>query len=173
MKTGKQGLVGAKSNDNQLHNGIPLQKKVPEDSILSATLCELLLYSAATEKTSGIETAELQELVTFNPASQLLISKRVIHQTKQLLFDCVREVAEAHSKQDSHMGSEEARMLICEKEANGEEANLSILLNSDYLFSVAEWKDLKPQKQLIGTEIGEQALEEIINEVVTELIDYL
>lgn len=156
MKTGKQ------SQDNRLCKGIPLKKKVTEDSILSATLWELLLYSAATEKTSSIGTAELQELVTSNPASQLLISKRVIHQTKQLLFDCVREVVEAHSKRGRHLGSEEATV---------EEANLLNLLNSDFLDSVAEWRDLKQQKQLIGTEIGEIVLKEIINEVVTQLID--
>lgn len=172
MKTGKQSSFRARPNHNRLRNGIPLQKKVPEDSILSATLWELLLYSAATEKTSGIETAaELQDIVTSNPASQLLISKRVIHQTKQLLFDCVREVVEAHSKQGRHMDSEEAGRVICEKEATGEEANLSNLLNSDYLFSAAEWRDLKPQKQLIGAEIGDLVLEEVINEVLTELID--
>ncbi|XP_038897378.1 uncharacterized protein LOC120085471 isoform X2 [Benincasa hispida] len=173
MKTGKRSLIQARPNDDRLCNGIPLQKKVPEDSILSATLWELLLYSAATEKTSDMETAELQELVTSNPASQLLISKRVIHQTKQLLFNCVREVVKAHSKQGSRMGSEEARRIICEKEAIGKEANLSNLLFSDYFLSAAEWRDFKPQKQLIGTEIGEFILKEIINEVVTELTDNL
>ncbi|XP_004141295.1 uncharacterized protein LOC101203076 isoform X1 [Cucumis sativus] len=173
MEPRKRSLIRARSNDNRLRNGIPLQKKVPEDSILSATLWELLLYSAATEKTSGIETAELPELVASNPASQLLISKRVIHQTKQLLFNCVREVVEAQSKQGSRIGSEEAGRIICEKEAIVKEANLSNLLFSDYLSSAAEWRDFKPQKQLIGTEIGEFILKEIINEVVKELIDNL
>ncbi|KAG7024317.1 hypothetical protein SDJN02_13131, partial [Cucurbita argyrosperma subsp. argyrosperma] len=164
MKTGKKSLIRARPN-----NGIPLQKQVSEDSILSATLLQLLLCSAATEKTSGTETAELQELVTSSPATQLMIPKRVIHQTKQLLFDCVREVVATHSKK----GSRKARRLICAKEAKGKEANLSNLVCSDYLFSAEEWRDFKPQKQLIGTEIGEFIVQEIINEAVTELIDNL
>ncbi|XP_023524258.1 uncharacterized protein LOC111788214 isoform X1 [Cucurbita pepo subsp. pepo] len=170
-EAGSDSIIPARLNNNQLRNGIPLQKKVPDDSILSATLSELLLYSAAMEKPSGIETAELQELVTSNTTSQLLIFKRVIHQTKQLLFYCVGEVVEAHSKHGRHIDSEEARRLIHEKETTGKKANLSNSLNSDYLLSAAEWWDLKPQKQLIGAEIGALILEEIINEVVTELID--
>ena len=80
---------------------------------------------------------------------------------------------EAQSKQGSRIGSEEAGRIICEKEAIVKEANLSNLLFSDYLSSAAEWRDFKPQKQLIGTEIGEFILKEIINEVVKELIDNL
>ena len=118
------------------------------------------------EKPSGIETAELQELVTSNTTSQLLIFKRVIHQTKQLLFYCVGEVVEAHSKHGRHIDSEEARRLIHEKETTGKKANLLISRMVGF-----EWWDLKPQKQLIGAEIGALVLEEIINEVVTELID--
>lgn len=124
-----------------------------------------------------------QELCAINPSSQHQRSKRVLRQTKQLLFDCVREVVETNYSNDKKrkhsqefLGSEEIGKLICDRISRwerqyGDEANITGLINVGFLDSAEEWKDFKPQAMVIGVQIGDAIFEEVRNEIVTELSD--
>lgn len=156
-------------------------KKVLEDSLSSAPSRELLFHSAI-EKSS---CTGLQGLNESNPPSQFLKLKRVLQQTKKLLFDCVRDVVETHVRNErgqqhykEFLGSEELGMLICERIKSwrkqvGDKKKKNYLLDLDFMDSVEEWSDIEKQKTEVEMEIGDAILEEIKNELVTEMIDFL
>ncbi|KAF2324234.1 hypothetical protein GH714_010965 [Hevea brasiliensis] len=93
-------------------------KKVTEDSILSASLWKILFHSA-TEKSTLPGVSEIQELVHYNLSSQHLKSKSALQQTRQLLFDCVKEIVENQGRKEKQQGeyleAEELGKLIGEK----------------------------------------------------------
>lgn len=156
-------------------------KKVLEDSLSSAPSRELLFHSAI----EGSSCTGLQGLNESNPPSQFLKLKKVLQQTKKLLFDCVRDVVETHVRNErgqQHykelLGPEELGMLICERIKSwgkqvGDKKKKNYLLDLDFMDSVEEWSDIEKQKREVEMEIGDAILEEIKNELVTEMIDFL
>lgn len=163
----------------QEENSTAFPKKVSEHSLSSAASPGELLFHLAVEKPSYRGVVELQGVGEF------LKSKRVLQQTKQLLFDCVREVVESQAKKErgeqhyrKFLGPEELGKLICERITSwgkqaGDETNTNCLLDLDFLDSVEEWCAFEQQKREIEFEIGDAILEEIKNEIVTELFDFL
>ncbi|KAK4859295.1 hypothetical protein QYF36_002909 [Acer negundo] len=182
-------LEGIPSNNSRHEENNPsksciiVTKKISDDNILSASLWNLY-FPSAKEKPSSTGAAELQDLVRYKPTSEFLKSKRVLQQTKQLLFDCVREAVETqqHGKEKSqknrkeNLGSDQlVGKLICEKikawmRQSGGRLNITKLLESDYQDSSQEWNNFEPQIKDIAMEIGDAILEEIRDEIVTEMV---
>lgn len=164
-----------------------MPSKVTEDSILSASMWELLFQSASEEqRCSGV--SELMELVRSDqsPQTQLLKSKRMLQQTRQLLFDCMRELVETHARKvgekQQHnyrqfLGPEELGKLLSKKmkgwsEQAGDATNITNLLDLDFSDSIQEWSNFDPAKTEIVSEIGDKILQEIIDEIVSEANDF-
>ncbi|XP_022772249.1 uncharacterized protein LOC111314898 [Durio zibethinus] len=154
-----------------------LPKIITEDSILSASLWNLLLQTSP-EKSSyaGLRGPD------WSNSSPLSISKRVLQQTKQLLFDCFRELVDnKHVKEEKgkgFLGSEEIGKVIGEKikrwgKRCGDESNMAKLLESDIMDSIQEWNESESQKKRIVLEIGNAIAEQITNEVVMDMINVL
>ncbi|XP_021613653.1 uncharacterized protein LOC110615818 isoform X3 [Manihot esculenta] len=157
-------------------------RKVTEDSILSASLWKILFHSV-TEKPTFPGISEIQELVQ----SQQLKSKSTLQQTRQLLFDCIREIVEKQRRkqkekqqqeQRKYLASEELGKLVEEKiklwgKQSGEESTLNEQLDLEFRDSAQEWNGYEPQRRNIGCEIGDAILEEISSEIVVEMIDFL
>lgn len=132
--------------------------------------------------TSGLTASQL--LSRSDPSSQYLETKRVLQQSKQLLFDFVRGMVETHAWKDrarqcfvEFPGPEELGKLLCEDMRNwsklsGNESNTTQLMNSEFAASAAEWSEFGPQVKEIGAEIGDAILEDIINnEIVVDMIE--
>ncbi|XVE70223.1 hypothetical protein DITRI_Ditri10aG0055600 [Diplodiscus trichospermus] len=156
--------------------GLFLPNLINEDSILSASLWNLLVQTTS-EKSSCAGLTELQGPDLSN-ASPLSVSKRVLQQTKQLLFDCVRELVDKkHEKKEKgkeFIGCEEIGKVIGEKikgwgKRCGNESNIAELLKLDIMDLTQEWNDFETQKRDIGNAIAE----EITNEVVMDMINVL
>lgn len=156
--------------------------KIADDSIVSASLWELL-FQPALEKPRGSGVSEKLEPVksNINPSPHFAKSKRVLQQTRQLLFDCVREMTETHAKKEREkqrnckgfLGAEEIGNLLYEKLGTwgnqaGHEANINFVLELDLLGSAEEWSNTYQERREIGNEIGDTILEEIIEEIVAE-----
>ncbi|RZC66270.1 hypothetical protein C5167_009963 [Papaver somniferum] len=171
-------------------NFIRQEKKsvITDESIFSASLWESLVHTL-TEKQGSSSSS----------SSNCLKTKRVLEQTKQLLFDCVRETVENYSNQGGKivstsdsvrvhcghervlLGSEDIGKIISEKiclwgKQAGNLTNITQLVKSDLSKREEEeeeyWKET-PQAQIresIGVEIGDEILEDIKNEIVIELI---
>ncbi|KAG6784424.1 hypothetical protein POTOM_010117 [Populus tomentosa] len=195
--------------ENPSKTGVNLPKELTEDCILSASLREVLFYSP-NEKPICAEATERQ-LVQSYFSPQYLKSKMVLQQTKQLLFDYVKEIVETKGremKQQCHhkqfLGSEELGSIIGEKtwpwdKQSGNESDLTKLLNLDALNSEQElscykserrdngldigdtvfdlldseqdWNGFELQRE-IGSEIGDTILEELVNDIVKNMIDF-
>ncbi|KAJ9166367.1 hypothetical protein P3X46_021137 [Hevea brasiliensis] len=161
-------------------------KKVTEDSILSASLWKIFFHSA-TEKPTLPGVSEIQELVQSNLSSHHLKSRSCLQQTKQLLFDCVREIVENQGRKEKekqqqqqreYLASEELGKLIGEKikfygKQYGEESTLRELLELEFQDSAHEWRGYEPQRRDIGFQIGDAILEEISSEMIKDMIDFL
>ncbi|KAK1554140.1 hypothetical protein Q3G72_008318 [Acer saccharum] len=178
----RQDLGTSQEENNPSKSCKIVTKKISDDSILSASLWNLFFHSA-TEKPSDVGAAELQDLVRYKPTSEFLKSKRVLQQTKQLLFDCVREAVETqqHGKEESQINrkenleSELLGKLICEKvkawrRQSGSRLNITKLLDSDYQDSAQEWNNFEPEIKDTAMEIGDAILEEIRDQIVTEMV---
>ncbi|XP_022766438.1 uncharacterized protein LOC111311329 [Durio zibethinus] len=157
-----------------------LPKLITEDSILSASLWNLLLQTTP-DKSSCAGLSELQEPDRSN-SSQFSISKRVLQQTKQLLFDCARELVdknhEKEQKGKKFLGPEEMGKVICEKikgwgKRCGDESNIMQLLELDVMDSSQEWNGFESQKKDMVLVIGNAIAEEITTEVVMDMINVL
>ncbi|KAL5558701.1 hypothetical protein UlMin_034912 [Ulmus minor] len=148
--------------------------KVTEDSILSTSLRELFFNSSG--------ASESMELLRQSPSAQFVKSKRMLQQTRQLLFDCVREIMETHAKKErghKHtkqlLGTEEIGELLWEKikawskQAGDDTNNIALLLSLDIFDSSPEWNDFTPEKR----EIGDAIAQDIMNEIVVEAIEFL
>lgn len=172
---------GTTQEDNPSKSSSTLAKKITEDSLLSASLWNLLFQSAE-EKPSSAGAAELEELMRYKPTSQFFKSKKNLQQTKQLLFDCVREALDIHGKerkqQQNHkeiMRPELLGKLICDKIKlwgiqSGDEFNITRLLNLDFKDSAQEWNDFQPQMRDLAFEIGDAILEDIRDQIVTDMV---
>ncbi|KAK6938547.1 protein of unknown function DUF4378 [Dillenia turbinata] len=174
-----------RQQENASTSSSSFPKKITEDSIFSASLWQLIFHSPA-EKPYCIGLVQLQELLGYDPSAQYFMSKKVLQQTKQLLFDYVREVIQTHQRkkrqQHRHMGkflgSEELGMLICNNirawaNQSGDKTNIDHLLNLDFSALAEEQNDFEPRLQEIGIDIGDAILEEIKNEVVLDMISLL
>ncbi|KAF8377671.1 hypothetical protein HHK36_031055 [Tetracentron sinense] len=160
-----------------------LLKKVTEDSIFSASMWELLIQSPI-EKQSCVEFAELQDIIG-SSSSQYLKTKRGLMQPKHLLSDGIREAVETYGRKGIRrrllqgcLGPEELGKHICEKICSwgkqyGNATNITQLINSDISVSLQEWSDFQPVIMEIGMEIGNAILEEIRNEIIRDMIDFL
>lgn len=161
--------------------GVVVPKKITEDSLLSAALWSLLIQSA---KRGNYNNMELREILGPN-VSQILKSKRVLHKTKQLLFDYVREITITFPTKDDRqqgcqqfMGPEELGKIICERtkewgQQAGDETNLTYLLTLDYLKSINEWSKFDQHVKDISVEIADAILERVNNEIVSDMIEIL
>ena len=162
--------------------GVLVPKKITEDSLLSAALWSLLIQTAKRE--SYDYTMELRELLGPN-VSQILKSKGVLHKTKQLLFDCVREITITLPRKEDRergykqfMGPEELGRIICERtrewgQQAGDESNLTYLLTLDYLNSMSEWSKFEQHVKAISVEIADAILERVNDEIVSDMIEIL
>lgn len=142
--------------------------------MLSASLWELLFHPPSEKPRGTCGVPDM--LIRSNPSPHK--SKRILQQTRQLLFDCVREMTETHAKkmkgdQNSRkfLGAEQLGKLIYEKLRiwdiqAGDETNINFLLESDFLSSVEAWNCNEQQEREICCEIGDDILEEIIKEIV-------
>ncbi|KAK6257193.1 hypothetical protein QUC31_000652 [Theobroma cacao] len=154
-----------------------LPKLITEDSILSASLWNLLIQTTP-GKSSCAGLTELQEPDLSN-SSRFSISKKVLQQTKQLLFDCVRELVDSHDREEKgkeFSGSEEIGKVTCGKikgwgKRCGDESNIKQWLKSDLTDSTQEWRDLETQKRDIGLVIGNAILEEITSQVAMDMVN--
>ncbi|KAF2324237.1 hypothetical protein GH714_011005 [Hevea brasiliensis] len=153
-------------------------KKVTEDSILSASLWKILFHSA-TEKSTLPGVSEIQELVHYNLSSQHLKSKSALQQTRQLLFDCVKEIVENQGRKEKQQGeyleAEELGKLIGEKiklwgKQSGEESTFGEQMEMEFRESAQEWSGYKAQRRKIGSIIGDAILEEISSEIVMDMV---
>lgn len=142
-------------------------RKITEDCILSASLWKLIFHSEKKRPMS----CELEELVQSLP-SPLLESKTTLQQTKQLLFDCVREAVELQGREKrssgEFLGPEEVGKIICDKiKAWGKRRDVRKLAEMEFLI---ERFDFDSQRREIAGQIGEAILEEEIeNVIVVEL----
>ncbi|KAI3848578.1 hypothetical protein MKX03_029764 [Papaver bracteatum] len=175
------------SHKKKIKSNIIRQEKsvITDESIFSASLWESLVHTL-TEKQGS------------SSSSNCLKTKRVLEQTKQLLFDCVRETVANYSNQGGKivstsdsvrvhcghervlLGSEDIGKIISEKiclwgKQAGNLTNITQLVKSDLSKREEEeeyWKET-PQAQIresIGIEISDEILEDIKNEIVIELI---
>lgn len=147
-------------NKNVCVCGMVVPKKFTEESLLSAALFSSLGHDV----------------------SHVMKSKRVLHKTKRLLFDCVRELAKSLPDKDckQFMGAEKLGKMLWERtkewsERGGNyERNLSNLLNLDYLDSINEWSEFKTEVKDVSIEIADAILECVIrDEVVSDIIEIL
>ncbi|XP_042498964.1 uncharacterized protein LOC122077181 isoform X2 [Macadamia integrifolia] len=183
---------------NQLNNF-----RVTEDSILSASLWELLLQrSLAQKRGSGGTEAVLREFLgsegldsSSHSHSQYVKTKRLLQQTRQLLFDCVREAVEkyrtgsgrrrrrrCHGGLNRFVGPEELGRIICEEilvwgKQSVDIANVNQLIEADVSETMEEegWSGfLNPHSHSIGNEIGlgiaDAIMGEMSNEIVSDMI---
>ncbi|CAL0327114.1 unnamed protein product [Lupinus luteus] len=159
--------------EKRIHScGVVVPKKITEESILSAALWSLLTQSEKRENYS----MELRENIGCN-VSKILKSKRVLHKTKQLLFDCVREITITLPRKD--YGPEELGKIIWQRtkewseKGAGDETNLTHLLTLDYLNSINEWSKLEQHVKDVSVEIADAILDCVNDEIVSEMIENL
>ncbi|KAM6543365.1 hypothetical protein CsatB_007812 [Cannabis sativa] len=152
-------------------------------------ISSLLMESEITEKPRKFSTKisdpnkGLLNLKT-KPSTQFLKSKRVLSKTKQLLFDCVREIVETHAKEKEKvdygtkgvvLGPEELGELLWEKmkvwskqSSVDDTNNITYLLCLDLVDTAQEWNGFDSENKEICWEIGDAIVEEIMNEFVIE-----
>ncbi|OWM80621.1 uncharacterized protein LOC116193169 [Punica granatum] len=164
------------ADDSTCRLGLP--KKITEDSLSSASAFEIL-YHCKQDRTSFAQSTQPLGL---KASPNYLNSRRVLQQTKQLLFDCVKEVIETYRRKDnagkkknSDIEPDQIEKIICEKivgwgRTRGNEMSIDELVYLDYLETVEEWEDCVQQKMQISLEIGDALMEDISNEMVAEMI---
>ena len=153
----------------------PFQKKLSEDPIQSATLLDLLVQSRRPKPEK--DTFPLQ-----------MNSKKALQQTRQSLFDCIKEVVEMGHKGKHQisrtrrkqrrmiMGPEEIGKIICSNlkvwgKLFTDETNIAQLLRIDLLCSTEEWGCSDVYRRDVASDIGDGILEEITDDIVKDMID--
>ncbi|KAJ6344835.1 hypothetical protein OIU76_006381 [Salix suchowensis] len=149
---------------------VRLPVKFTEDCILSASLWEVLFYPPNEKPVCG-EATETQEFVQSYFSPQYLKSKMVLQQTKQLLFDYVKEIVETQEREgklqchhQQYLGPEELGKVIGEKikswdKQSGNESNLIKLLNLDLPSSEQGWSNYKPDRWDKGLAVEDTVLD--------------
>ncbi|KAL5074640.1 hypothetical protein RYX36_013624 [Vicia faba] len=120
---------------------------------------------------SLIQTARKDQKNYTKQLRQILEHKRVLHKTKKLLFDCVRELTKNVKKKDCKrlMGGEKLGKIIWKRRKEGggkNERNVSNLLNLEYLDSMNEWSEFKTEMKDISIEIADAILEIVIKDEI-------
>ncbi|KAK1275739.1 hypothetical protein QJS04_geneDACA016002 [Acorus gramineus] len=98
----------------------------------------------------------------------------VLKQTKQLLVDCVKESKENNQqKRQGRCCDEET---ICEEvllwaKQGGDPTNTAQMAGLAIASSTKEWKQLHDEMDEVGIDIGDAIFEEIIDEVVSDMLD--
>ncbi|KAL9244124.1 hypothetical protein vseg_017932 [Gypsophila vaccaria] len=151
-------------------------KKVSEDSILSATLWEML------EQTKN-ETANKFGSKSF---PKYMNSMKAMLQSRQLLFDCVRDAVETKnssknrrviSREKGLMGSEEIGKIMSNNlKTWGKfptiERRTKRLMKTDLLSSdESEWREFRELKREIAMEIGNGLFDDITDEIIRDMVD--
>lgn len=107
--------------------------------------------------------------------------KWALQQTKQLLFDCVKEIVETQRLKNRRqrqfreaMGAEAIGKILCENILAWSRQCVHVnysnqLLDIDIPDSVEEWNDFE-QRKGIGMEIADCILEDISSEIVMDMI---
>ncbi|CAI8599370.1 unnamed protein product [Vicia faba] len=120
---------------------------------------------------SLIQTAKRDQKNYTKQLRQILEHKRVLHKTKKLLFDCVRELTKNMKKKDCKrlMGAEKLGKIIWKRRKEGggkNERNVSNLVNLEYLDSMNEWSEFKTEMKDISIEIADAILEIVIKDEI-------
>ncbi|CAJ1973491.1 unnamed protein product [Sphenostylis stenocarpa] len=155
-------------------------KKMTEDSVLSMALWSSLIQSAKREEKCR---KELREFLGVNAnVCHVLKSKTFLHKLKQVLFYCVREISVNVSRKECReqrclkesRGREELGKIIWEKTrelCGNETSRITNLLSLDYLDSMDEWGEFKPQVRHICVEIAEDVLERLTKDIVADMFE--
>ncbi|KAK1299889.1 hypothetical protein QJS10_CPB13g00079 [Acorus calamus] len=98
----------------------------------------------------------------------------VLKQTTQLLVDCVKESKENNQQKRQGRCSDEET--ICEEillwaKQGGDPTNTAQMAGLAIASSTKEWKQLHDEVDEVGIDIGDAIFEEIIDEVVSEMLD--
>ncbi|KAK2445733.1 hypothetical protein QL285_016630 [Trifolium repens] len=144
-------------------------KKITEDSLLSVALFSSPFETSKKDQ-KNYSTKQLQ---------QILGRKKVLHKTKRLLFDCVRELTINLNRKDSKGSSPEMlgkiiweRTKKWSQRGGNIETNLTNLLTLDYLDSINEWSEFKTEVKDVSFEIADEILECVIkDEIVLEMFE--
>ncbi|XP_057533290.1 uncharacterized protein LOC130811127 isoform X2 [Amaranthus tricolor] len=162
---------------------IRFQKKVSEDAILSASLWEQLIQLKK-------EKSKQKQKHRRKPFPDYMNTKRALHQSRQLLFDCVRETIENqkrnrnnnndNNKNDNSkglmMGPEEIGKIICRNlkiwgKLSFDETNIDQVMRMELLEVCGdEWGCFDICNKEIVREIGNGIVDEIIEEIIIDLI---
>ncbi|GMH03202.1 hypothetical protein Nepgr_005041 [Nepenthes gracilis] len=160
---------------------LSLASTVTKGSIFSGSLWELLAHSRS-EKPGCPSIEGLRGFIGSSPCSQPKTSRKVL--TRQLLFDCVREVVESHERKQRRTQKaqplivlEEVKRIMCENvkawaNQSADKTGITRLLQSDVLGSTEKLSDFEVTRRETMTEIGDGIFEEIKDEVVKELVHH-
>ncbi|KAF2294327.1 hypothetical protein GH714_009321 [Hevea brasiliensis] len=181
MKLGPRSLLNEATPSDTGYDHLPNKEEsaptsstiiAEEDSIFSAFLTELLVKPLV-EKQNHAGFMELQE--TIGPVfSELLKNRTVLQQTKQLIFDFIKEAIENHQRKNGNQKSTQEFMdleklgkIIRDKICPWENQNAAQHINFDVSSIVEEWDDIQQLHRKIGIEIGDAIMDEIIQEVIS------
>lgn len=115
---------------------------------------------------------------------QYMKIKRILQRTKQLFFYRAREVVENHGIQSrswnfhEYYGPEMLGKIICDKflswsKQDGDVANVTQMLESEFKDFSKQWNHFQPHIKEIAIELGDGIFENIIDDIVTDLLDLL
>ncbi|XP_057469242.1 uncharacterized protein LOC130758375 [Actinidia eriantha] len=121
----------------------------------------------------------------YDHSSQYVIDRRALQQSKQPLFDCVRELVGTGGWKNGRRqqsvefpGAEELVKLLYEdirtwSKLSGNETNTTHMLNSNFMAPVGEWSDFETQTREISAEIGDAILEDISKAIVVDMTAFV
>ncbi|KAI8550113.1 hypothetical protein RHMOL_Rhmol06G0079200 [Rhododendron molle] len=160
----------APSHENSQVQNKKQRNAKTKDSILATSFCKLVFE------------LPIDEPSTDTP-SQYLTGKRVLQQSKQLLFDCVRELVETHRSEGGrgkefleNLGPAEIWKILGEdirtwSKLSGNESNTTQLVHFDFAASAERWKGFYIEMREIGAVIGDAILEDFSEEIAVDMIE--
>ncbi|KAM7520911.1 hypothetical protein LguiB_019873 [Lonicera macranthoides] len=181
-------------NKRQEAASIITTKRCTDDSISVASQCKLLDIPLI-EKKNQTDAGEMHESISSDLSLQYKRIKMARQQTKQILFDCIREVEGSKDKREQQqfqefVGPQNLGKLLCEniwvwsrQSIEGTNSTQKLLgeniwawsrqsvegTNSTQLLNLEERTGFEQQKMVIGMEIGEFILDDITNVIVAEM----
>lgn len=139
------------------------------------------IYSDSYNSLESLLSGKTSEVNEPDSYSQYTKAKLALQQTKQLMFDCVKEIVETQRLKSRRqrqfrepMGAEAIRKILCENilawSTQSVHVNYSNKpLDRDVLDSSEEWNDFEQGKG-IGMEIADYILEDISSDIVMDMI---
>lgn len=119
-----------------------------------------------------------------NPESQYIKNKKAIQESRQLLFDCVKEVVENQRNNKDPQKEEFQRILGAEQlwelllqniwlwsQESINETNINHLMHFDLLSSFEQSSGVEEKREL-GRVVGDLIFVDISNEIVLDMINY-